>query len=322
MTLSTLLTNLYRRLHFADTPDTAVTTRLTMLLNQRHRELLTSNALKSLRFGFTQFDSVASQPEYGLPFGISQILGIREATNDRTLGMRSWEWYRQRQPDPAAETGTPDVFVPLGQRAIFRRPAGTGVWVNSGSVGDTTQIVTIQGILANVEAPGAHTIVTATLNGTTRVRLGTTQIYYDIPQWSVSATCNAGLTMFDAAAGGNTLGFLPIGRQVSRNTVFALSPTPASALTYYVDFEHALVDLSNAWDQPLLPEDFHDILVFAVLMDEYEGRDDSRYATAEANYRRRLSDLKCFLFGHRAATQPRAPSELAPLGPWFPYQAP
>jgi hypothetical protein len=57
-------------------------------------------------------------------------------------------------------------------------------------------------------------------------------------------------------------------------------------------------------------------------MDEYAHRDDTRYAMAQVEYRQRLSDLKCFLYGHRAATQPRAAYELAPLGPWYPHQAP
>jgi hypothetical protein len=328
VTLSTLLTNLYRRCNFADTPDAAVTTRLTMFLNQRHRALLTSSALQSLKRGFTSFTSTgaggggSAVSEYGMPYGVARVLAVREETNDRLLEERSWEWYRSQQPDPTNQSGTPDCWVPLGIRAIARKPADTGVWVVSTSALDTTQVVTIVGIVGTTPTGqrGATLSLTATLNGTTAVRLGVAQTFDDVVSWSVNAACAGSLSLLDAAAAGFTLGVLPIGRQVARNLVIALAPTPSSTLTYKVDFEHALVDLVNTWDQPLLPEDFHDILIAAVLMDEYQHRDDSRYQAAAQEYRQRVSDLKCWLFNHRPATSPNARRELAPLGAWYPGQ--
>jgi hypothetical protein len=321
MTLAELRTNLYRRLNYPDSPDTSVTTRLTMFLNQRHRRLLSSPALRQLREGVASFASVTGQTEYALGYGTARMLVVRDPANNRTLEMRPWSWYRSLEPDPANTTGTPEAWIPLGQRAVARKPDGTGVWVASGAAGDTTQTVTIHAVLANAEAVGATTSVSALLTGTTRVRLGTTQVYDDVVQWSVTAACAGALTLYDAAVSGNTLGTLPIGRTTSKLTAFALYQTPASALTYEVDIEHELVDMANTWDEPLLPVDFHDLLIMAATADEYEHRDDSRYSNAIRQYDERFRELKAWLANHRAAlASPLGVREIAPLGPWYPRQ--
>jgi hypothetical protein len=319
VTLSTLLTNLYRRLNYPDSPDASVATRLTMFLNQRHRRLLSSPALRQLREGVASFASVTGQAEYALGYGSARMKAVRDPANNRTLDMRPWSWYRSIEPDPANTSGTPEAWVPLGQRAVARKPDGTGVWVASSAAGDTTQSVTIQGIVADAAQAGALLAASATLTGTSRVRLGTAT-FDDVPQWSVSAACAGVLTLYDAAASGNTLGTLPIGRTTSKLTVFALYQTPASALTYEVDIEHELVDMTNTWDEPLLPVDFHDLLIMAATADEYEHRDDSRYANATRQYEERFRELKAWLYDHRAALAPQAVREVAPLGPWYPRQ--
>ena len=320
MTLAELRTNLYRRLNYPDSPDSAVTTRLTMFLNQRHRRLLSSPALRQLREGVASFASVTGQAEYALGYGTARMRVVRDPANNRTLEQRPWAWYRSLEPDPANTTGTPEAWVPLGQRAVARKPDGTGVWVASSAAGDNSQTVTIQGIVADAAQAGALLAASATLTGTSRVRLGTAT-FDDVPQWSVSAACAGVLTLFDASSGGNTLGTLPIGRTTSKLTVFALYQTPASALTYEVDIEHELVDMTNAWDEPLLPVDYHDLLIMAALADEYEHRDDSRYSNAIRQYDERFRELKAWLNGHRAAlATPMGVREIAPLGPYYPRQ--
>jgi hypothetical protein len=322
MMLSDLLTNLYRRLNWADAPDTATTTRLTMFLNQRHRRLLSSPALRQLREGFGTFTSVAAQAEYALPYGIARVRTMREITNDRVLAERSVEWYRASNPDTAANSGTPDSWVPFGVRAVARRPGALGVWAASSSAADTTQLVMMHATLSTSDPRGSLSTGTTLLTGTTRVRLGGTNTFDDVLTLSLSAACAGTVSFFDAAAAGNTLATMPAGRRTSRLYVFALTPTPASAIDYSVDFEHAITDLANVWDEPLLPEDFHDLLIAAALMDEYQARDDTRYSAAVREYEERLRELKAWLYGHRSALQPEPRREVARLGSWYPFQRP
>lgn len=320
MTLSDLLTNLYRRLNYADTPDTSVTTRLTMFLNERHRRLLTTMGLRETRTGFGTLTSVSGQAEYGLPYGVTRLLTVRDRTNDRTLAVMAWETYRALNPDPTT-TSTPDSVVPLGIRAVFRRPGAQGVWAVSTSAGDTQNALFV-GNLSSSTPRGRLLSTTTALTGTSRVRLGGANTYDDVETVSLATAAAGDVTLYDAASGGNVLGVIPAGRRTARTFVIALHPTPGSVLDYDLDYEQAVLDLSNTWDEPLVPEDFHDLLVLGALQDEFLHRDDTRYSTAKAEYDGRLREFKAWTYNHRAATAPQPPRELAPLGPWYPFQRP
>jgi hypothetical protein len=319
MTLSTLLANLYARLNYPSTPQADVTSRLTLFLNQRYRRLLSQPALRQLREGVGTFASVASQPEYGLQGAVARITAIRDTTNRRMLAPIAWEVYRQAQPDPSTETGTPDAWAPLGMRALFRKTGGTVVYAASSSAADTTQVVHSSVSRSDSTPTGLPQSFTTNLNGTTRVQIGN-GTYEDVFSLSLSAVAAGAVTFYDAAVAGNALGVIAAGRRTARVYVFALSPTPASALTYQVDYEHAITDLANTWDEPALPEDFHDLLIMATLCDEYEHRSDDRYSNAVRQYDERFRELKAWLANHRAALQGRAPKEVAPLGAWYPRQ--
>jgi hypothetical protein len=317
-----MLTNLYRRLNWPDSPDSAVTTRLTMFLNQRHRALVSSPALRQLREGFGTFTTVANQAEYALPYGIARIRAIRDTTNDRALGgPRAWDWYRQAYPDPAANTGTPDCWVPIGVRAVYKRPGAQGVWAVSTAAGDTTQAVYMAATLSTTDPRGALQNSTTALTGTTRVRLSGTNTFDDVLSLSLDGVTTGTITFYDAAAAGNVLATLPPGRRSARLYAFALAPTPSAAVAFEVDFEHAITDLTNTWDEPILPDDFHDLLIYGALMDEFMGRDDGRYTAAKLAYDERLRELKAWLYNHRAALAPLRAPEIAPLGSWYPRQS-
>jgi hypothetical protein len=276
--------------------------------------------MQPLRQGFGTFASVASQAEYALPANIARITRIRETTNDRTLAARSLDWWRAAYPDPAANTGTPDSWAPIGRRALYKRPSATGVWAVSSAAGDTTQGVLMTGTLSTSDPRGAASSSTTTLTGTTRVRLGGTNTFDDVLELSLNAATTGTITFYDAAASGNVLGSIPAGRRVARLYAFVLAATPSSAIDYSVDYEHAITDLSNTWDEPVFHEDYHDILLDAALMLEFEGRDDSRYAAAKGRYDERFRDLKAYIANHRSGLQATAPREIAPLGPWYPRQ--
>lgn len=321
MTLSDLQTALYRRLNWADSPDTATVNRLLGFLNQRHRRLLSSPALRQLREGFGTLTSVAGQAVYAVPFGITRLNAVRDLTNDRALSPLAQATWRSINPDPESLSGTPDAYVPIGERAIIRQPGGAGLWAVSSSAADTTQVVHLTAALTATSPRGFQQTSTNTLNGTTRVRLGTgTDTFDDVVAITLSAATAGTVSVFDAAVSGNTVAVIFAGRRTSRVYALALHPTPASALDYQLDYEHAIVDLANAWDEPLLPVDFRDLLVLGALMDEYQVRDDDRYAMAAREYDQRHRELKAFLANHHAALAPLAPREIAPVGPWYPRQ--
>jgi hypothetical protein len=106
--------SLCRKLGYSDNPSVEVVNRLESFLNEIHRRLLGLPGLSYLRQTQTTLTTVANTATYTLPTTVARILGLRDAANDVTLQGRSWEWYQANVPDPTADTGTPEVWVPTG----------------------------------------------------------------------------------------------------------------------------------------------------------------------------------------------------------------
>lgn len=315
MQLSEIQTKLYRRLGWPDSPDAATVGRLLGFINDRYRELMSRRALERWRRVDTIFTSAADLAEYAFPFGIERVEQIRDLTSDILLLPRSIDWYRALDPDPADYTGTSEYWIDRGHVAIARRPAGTGLWAVSTAAGDTTQTVRITA----TRADGYQAAQTLTLNGTTRVQLGAFTDFRDVGLFTISTTATGNVELYNAAAAGTRLAEIKAGRKSSRYFGIYLSPTPASALTYQLQAVRSIEDLVNAEDVPLLPEDFHDILLLGARMDEYERRDDARFDTALAQYNERWKELKIWLYNHPHGDDPLTPpTRGSRLGAAFP----
>jgi hypothetical protein len=319
VTKGQLLSILYERLNFAASPATDVTTRLGNALNEGHRMILREPGLQRLRdvAGPVTFASVASLGYYGLPAVLSDIRAITDRTNDRRLQTLSWTAVRSGDPGLDA-TGTPHGYVNVGIRQVKRLPVSTGLWAVSSSAADSTQTIQANGIRSAGDPTGDQT---ATLTGTTRVAIGTLTDYVDVLQLSLSAVGAGVVDIYDAAAAGNLLASIPVGALHPQYLGVILYPTPTAAITYYVDGPARILDMDDAQDVPMLPEEFHDLLVHAALLIEYQKRDDPRRAAALEHYKRGLAALK-----HHLAAGPDdlpvmgVPSSVrtSRLGPWFP----
>ena len=120
MTFSELKLDTFRRLNFQSSPDAGVVTRIENFINETHSEILAKPGLSSLLYGSLAFSSVASQARYGLPLSVARILKITETTNRRQLDLRTLDWYRTIEADPATNTGTPEIYIPLGQLTVYK----------------------------------------------------------------------------------------------------------------------------------------------------------------------------------------------------------
>lgn len=101
-----------------------------------------------------------------------------------------------------------------------------------------------------------------------------------------------------------------------------LWPTPAGVVTYTVDGDAVMSDLSNDADVPLLPVDFHDLLLLGALADEYQHLSDERYPLAMSEYRKREGEFRYAMAETATGKLPGLmrqrfgkPSQ---LGAWFP----
>lgn len=320
MNLGTMLTTLYSRLGYASSPAAAVTTRLTGYLNEVQQELLSEPGMArwlARNEPPLTFATVASQPVYGLP--LVRIDAITDRTNLRKLQAASLDWYRTVEPSPTTVTGLPQVWIPLGTIAVAMQPsAATGLWAASSSASDTSQTISVEtvrtGNLPSVEAA-------VTLTGTTRVQINSLTDHLQVTKIYLSAACAGAVTLYDASTGGNALAVIPIGQTESRYLGIALWETPAQALTYTVDGERAMRDLSASTEEPPFPASFHRIYLDGATAKEYQFKDDSRASQFLQRYIRDLNQIRYALTcppDYLPVSGGGAPDESSRYGAWYP----
>lgn len=234
-------------------------TRIKRFLNQWHRRLLADPMYSKMRHSKLPFATVASQLQYGIPPVLATIDRIYDAAlGNPGLELQTPDWIRQDNQADINE-GIPWAYVNYGLRPIYRMPAttGTGIWVASSAAGDVAQSVRMDAVrVGGYDHQAGPTVLT----GTARVQVGARTDYTDITKLYLSAVAVGDVSIFDAAAAGNTLGVIPIGKLFSRYQLIQLYPVPASVITYTIEGQLRIFDLAQDVDEPLLPEDFHHLL--------------------------------------------------------------
>lgn len=291
MNLAGILADCYRRLDYSVTPPQTITTRLAAFINTTHRQILGTPGLDTLRDDQLTFASVANQARYGLPPAISRIESITDRTTMLRLRLRSLGDIRGSDPG-LVQTGPSDCYVPLGWQQVQSQPsAATGLWAVSTSASDVQNcsIETVR--TGGYERVGAPT----TLTGTSRVQLGTLTDHLEVTKFYLSSAAVGAVSLYDAVSSGNELARIPIGGTYARYLAVQLYPTPASVITYYVDYVREIPDMVNATDEPLLPQDYHYLLIEGALLKEWTKLDDTRRSAAQQDYTKGLNALKYFV---------------------------
>lgn len=314
MTRSDLLTALARRTNKNTTLDTVTQNRLVDFLNERQRRILSLPGTQHLRDVVLSFTSVSSQADYVFP-NLSKVRRVTDQTNDRVLfEMSEADW---RVVDPAQDTGTPQAFVWRGRRAVAKQPsAAAEVFVKSTASGDTTQTAYVEGMITG----GYIRTASVTLTGTTAVTLASAITTWErIDKFYLSAAAAGTVTLHQTSGAGTELARITIGSTNTDYFCVSLWPTPdSSSYTYLVDAERQTPTLAQSTDVPVLPEDFHDLLLLGALQDEYQHMNDGRYAMAADEYRRREGQFRYWLAetaSRRALPETAPPSR---LGSWYP----
>lgn len=262
------------------------------------------------------FASVASRTVYGLPGSSGRINGILDRTNDLQLTMMSKEDWRAAAPDITAYTGTPSAWVPLGTIAVALQPSDASrLFIDSTSASDT-QKAFIEGIRTG----GYPQRASVTLTGTTAIDINTaTTDWIEVTKFYLGSPAVGTVTLHEDASGGTELARIPIGYTQTSYQGVALWPTPASAITYYLDSERPLPQMVHANDEPPFPSRFHRVLVDGALWREYEKREDPRVELAKRRYDKGVSDLRYFLTCPPDFLPSRtARVERSRLGAWYP----
>lgn len=298
---------------FADSPSTVDVTRIQQYLNLWYRELLASPGMDQLRDTTVTFATVNAQKKYGIPQALVKIRDVYDLVNQRLVLPRTLDWLRNTDPGLSATSATIENWIPLngwGAQAVELTATGVGLWAASSSASDTTQKVYVETTRLGGVSGGTAVSAGTTLTGTTRVQIGTLTDHIEIVKCYVSAVGVGAISLYDAAAAGNLVSTIQIGRTSARYYLIQLYPTPSAVVTLSVDGQRAIQDLVQTTEEPLLPEDFHHALVHLATYEEWLNRGDDRAKLEYARGMKLVGDLR-----HAVLTSPDAiPVQRGPRG--------
>ncbi len=286
-------------------------------LNEVHRKLLRKPGREQLRYGVVPFASVADQKLYALPAqGVARINRITEATNDRRLDYKTPDWLDTVAPDPT--TGTPWAWVPQGLTEVHTQPSdASAVYVVSTS-GSDAGVAYVEGITED----GYYQRKSVTMTGVTSVNLSLeVNDWIQITKFFLSSAAVGTVTLHEDSGVGTELSRIAAGDVRAQFHLFQLYLTPSSAITYTAVVLRSVPDMRQDTDEPLLPEDFHDLLIDMAEQKELRKADDpNRWGMLAKDIRDGESELNTFLTAHPdwRPTFGGPVAQLASLGAWFP----
>jgi hypothetical protein len=310
MTLTAILLDCYRRLRYTAAPPTTVTTRLTALINETHRDLLALPGMERLRDDVLPVVALANQGRSGLPPTVARINAMVDRTNNFKLVQVPLSELRLSDPAQAFTGGYPMRYSVIGNVAVQIQPAAaTGLWVNSTSALDVGKAYVESVVTGGY--PNFYITAGTTMTGATRAAIGSLATHIEVVKFFVDTVAAGYISLWDAAAAGNELARIPIGETFSRYVGVEWWPIQTANVTEHCDYTRAIVDLVAGTDEPLLPRDFHYLLAIGTRRKEYELLDDSRLVQADADYRRGIAALKSWVLNNG--------DQLASLRPLVPH---
>lgn len=323
MTLGTILDDLYAFFHYTTSPPAAVTARHKRFINDVQREILTKPGLLRLRDGVTPITATTNVARSGLPPIVSRINGITDRANNRVLYQTTIQAIRRMDPAQANSSTAPECYAPAGYVDVqFQPTAATGLWAVSSAAGDTTQTAYIETFTTG----GYPYRDTKALNGVTRVQFGATATrtdHIEVTRFYLGATAVGYVSLFTAVAAGTELARIEPGKTFARYDAVEWWPMASADATLYVDFTRTITDLVNAFDEPLIPDDFHQVVVEGAKAQECLFINDGRYAACQVEYQRGLARLEDWVMndGDRITTlrpMRRSKSSLTGLSSQYP----
>lgn len=325
MNVAQIQANLYQRLGFITAPDAIIIARLLGYIDATHRQLLAKKNMAQYRFGVMPFTCTANNPFVALPQAVTRVKTIQDRTNQRTLDPITLDDIRREDPGLILTSTFPYAWakVNLASAVALQPSAAAELFVKSDAAGDgATKTAFLEGIITG----GYYRSVSVALNGVTAVSFGATitnwievQKFYIALTAGGVTTAAGNVTLTQTSGVGTELARIPIGRAYPRYSVVQLYPYPSVSNTYYADVELHVETMTQATDEPLIPEDYHELLTIGGLMREYQRRQwPVQYAEARAEWKDLWGDLCVYAARDGGPAATRGMSRFSQLGPYFP----
>ncbi len=291
MTFSEVLSSVYEDCNYASSPAAPIVTRIKKYVNDAVRSVVAEPGMARILDSDAPqtFASVASQARYVLPESVAEIRHVTDRDNDLALKVMDLATYRAIEPDPASTTGVPTHIVPFGRTAVAVQPSDASeLFVDSTSASDTNTAY-LEGLITS----GYMRKVSVSMTGTTAVSFSSAiTSWIEVTDFYLSAAAVGTVTLHEDASGGTELARITIGALRPRYLGFYLWPTPAAAVTYYVDYRRTLEPLVQDADEPPGPVECHPYYSAYARMREYEKTGDDRFQAAALECKKWLSKFK------------------------------
>jgi hypothetical protein len=111
--------------------------------------------------------------------------------------------------------------------------------------------------------------------------------------------------------------FINRGRSSTGLLQVQLWPTPQDAYTYLLDYTARIADMTEDDEEPLLPEEFHEVLSLGAQYHEWKRADDSRKDEVRVDLEEGLKALNRWVWDLADSTEEQ-PVGRSNLGAWFP----
>ena len=301
MNLSSMLSDLYRRLKFSTTPDPVVTTRLTAFINESQREVMGMKGYAALRRNIITFSCVANTPFVSIPESVERIVTVQDRTNQAVLDEVDIQTIRFQDPGLTATSTFPYQYAIVNYSAAVSQDPSVAaqIWVKSDSASDGS---TITAFIEGYVTGGYYQRASVALNGTTAVQVGSLATWTAITKFYLSLTAGGTVTatgnikLMQTSGAGTQLAQIPPGYDYARYLRLHLYPVPTQINNYTADVELHIEDMVQLGDEPYLPEDFHWLLESGALVKEYQYKENLQLESAElARWRNGLADLRMYL---------------------------
>lgn len=283
MNLSDIRQELYDHFGYGDTPSPDVERRIDSYINAAYFELMTRPGLGKLRQAIIPVVGVSGSPYTVLPSNVTRIRAIVNQTTMEPLYELNLQQQRLRDPGNQDGSGDPTHYSLLGGSALATDlSAAAELFVKSSSGSDTVVKVTIDGILSNGMP---RRVGGMALTGTTGVSVDSTiTTWQTISRFVLDSRALGDVTLHQGSGSGTELARIPKGKTQSRYTKLKLYPYPTSAVTLSADVVLSLDKMVDPTDEPLLPEDYHWLVVCGAMMRQHT-KDGNHAAYAEEKAR-------------------------------------
>lgn len=296
MNLGDIESVLYERFGFGPNPDSAVTRRFRRYINQAHREILGKRGFLKLRRRTLPASSVANSPFMVLPHAAVSVAAIVDRSNGRPLDEMTLADQRFRNPRMDSTVSRPYGYTVISYSAAAAQDpsAAASLFVKSDDAADGSGLsASVEGVITG----GYFRRASVTMSGLTAVNVSSAIANWTSPtKFYLSGAAKGNVTLNEGSGSGTELACITPGRAYSRYTLIQLIQTPSSALTYYCDVELHVDDMVNPKDEPLLPEDFHDLLEIGATKRGLEKQEKTTlWKIEDSKWRERMADLRAYL---------------------------